>query len=93
MIKIKEIINQNLKMLLFYTAQDYNQAISHVILSQIFDNARNAFSILSDQYTDNSSSFMVVRAGIDQEETESSDLKKKRSSMYDFEILVYYEIL
>ena len=48
----------------------------HVILSQIFDTARNAYCILSDQYTDNSScflSFMVVRAGIDQEETESSD--------------------
>ena len=72
------MINQNLKILLFCTAQDYNQAISHVILSQIFDNARNAFSILSDQYTDNSS-FMVVKAGIDQEETESSDLKKKEA--------------
>ena len=44
MIKVKEIIfmiNQNLKILLFCTAQDCNQAISHVILSQIFDNARN----------------------------------------------------
>ena len=65
------MINQNLKILLLCTAQDCIQAISRVILSQIFDNARNAFSILSDQYTDNSScfSFMVVRAGIDQEET------------------------
>ena len=63
------MLNQTLKILLFCTAQDYNQAISHVILSQIFDNARNAFSILSDQYTDNSSLFyfMVVKAGIDQE--------------------------
>ena len=43
------MINQNLKILIFCTVQDYNQAISHVILSQIFDNARNAFSILSDQ--------------------------------------------
>ena len=49
----------NLKILLFCTAQDYNQAISHVILSQIFDNAKNAFSILSDQYTDNSSCFLL----------------------------------
>ena len=53
------MINQNLNILLFCTAQDYNQAISHVILSQIFDNARNAFSILSDQYTDNSSCFLL----------------------------------
>ena len=36
---------------------------------------------------------MVVKAGIDQEETESSDLKKERSSMQDFEILVYHENL
>ena len=53
------MINQNLKILLFCTAQDYNQAISHVILSQIFDNARNAFTILSDQYTDNSSCLLL----------------------------------
>ena len=53
------MINQNLKILLLCTAQDCNQAISHVILSQIFDNARNAFSILSDQYTDNSSCFLL----------------------------------
>ena len=33
---------------------------------------------------------MVVRAGIDQEETESSDLKKKEA---DFEILVDHENL
>ena len=33
-----------------------------------------------DQYTDNSSfSFVVVRAGIDRDETESSDLKKKEA--------------
>ena len=37
---------------------------------------------------------MVVKAGLDQEKTESSDFKKeKRSSMYDFEILVDYENL
>ena len=42
------MINQNLKILLFCTAQDYNQAISHVILSQIFDTARNAYCIVSD---------------------------------------------
>ena len=65
------------------TAQDYNLAISHVILSQIFDTARNAYCILSDQYTDNSSCFLLlVRAGIDQEETESSDLKKRRKKQY-----------
>ena len=29
----------------------YNLAISHVILSQIFDTARNAYCILSDQYS------------------------------------------
>ena len=45
--------NQNLKILLLCTAQHYNLAISHVILSQIFDNAGNAFSILSNQYTGN----------------------------------------
>ena len=76
------MINQNLKILLFCTAQDYNQAISHVILSQIFDNARNTFSILSDQYMHRYLelySFMVVKAGIDQEETESSDLKKEEA--------------
>ena len=59
-----------------YTTQDYNQAISHVILRQIFDTAKIAYCILSDHYTDNLSCccfFMVVRAGIDQEETESSD--------------------
>ena len=37
------MINQNLKILLFCTVQDYNQAISRVILSQIFDTARNAY--------------------------------------------------
>ena len=64
MIKVKEMvtkifmINQN-QIILFCTAQNCNQAISHVILSQIFDNARNAFSILSDQYTDNSSCFLL----------------------------------
>ena len=41
------------------TAQDYNQVISHVILSQIFDTARNAYCILSDQYTDISSCFLL----------------------------------
>ena len=74
------MINQNLKILLFCTAQDYNQAISHVILSQIFDNAINAFSILSDQYTDNSSCFLLW-SGIDQEETERSDFKKKKQNV------------
>ena len=58
-----------------YCTALYNLAISYVILSQIFDTARNAYCILSDQYTDNFElfSFMVVRAGIDQE---SSDRKK-----------------
>ena len=37
----------------------YNLAISHVMLSQIFDTARNAYCILSDQYTDNSSCFLL----------------------------------
>ena len=64
-------------MLLFCSVQDYNQAISHVILSQIFDTVRNAYCILSDQYTDYSSCFLLVRAGIDQEKTESSDEQKK----------------
>ena len=68
------MINQNLKILLLCNAQDYNRAISHVILSQIFDTARNAYCVLCDQYTDNSSCFLlVVRASIDQEETESFD--------------------
>ena len=53
------VINQNLKMLLFCTAQVYNQAISHVILSQIFDTVRNAYCILNDQYTDNLSCFLL----------------------------------
>ena len=52
--RIKEMVT-----LLLCTAQDYNQAISHVILSQIFDTARNAYCILSDQYTDNSSCFLL----------------------------------
>ena len=52
-------INENLKILLLCTAQDYNLALSHVILSQIFDTARNAFCILSDQYTDNSNCFLI----------------------------------
>ena len=41
------MINQNLKILLLCNAQDYNQEISHVILSQIFDTSRNAYCILS----------------------------------------------
>ena len=64
MIKVKEMVtnfhdqpkSQNTT---FLYAQDYNQAISHVILSQIFDNAGNAFSILSNQYTDNLSCFLL----------------------------------
>ena len=52
-------INQNLKILLLCTAQDYNLAISHLILSQIFDTARNAYCILSDQYTDISGCFLL----------------------------------
>ena len=51
---------QNLKILLLCTAQDYNIEISHLILSQIFDTARNAYCILSDQYTDNSSCFFLL---------------------------------
>ena len=66
------MINQNLKMLLFCTVRDYNRAISHVILSQMFNTVRKAYCIRSE-YRDNLFSFMVVRAGIDQEETESSD--------------------
>ena len=45
--------------LLLCGAQDYNQVISHVILSQIFATARNTYCILSDQYTDNSSCFLL----------------------------------
>ena len=50
----------------------------HVILSQIFDTAKNAYCILSDQYTDNQVVvvFMVVRAGIDQDR--KVRLKKKK---------------
>ena len=54
------MINQNLKILLFCTAQDYNQAISLARYLELF-------------------SFMVVKAGIDQEETESSDFKKEEA--------------
>ena len=53
------MINQDFKMLLFCTAQDYNEAISHVIHSQIFDTARNAYCSLSDKHTDNSSCFLL----------------------------------
>ena len=53
------MINQTLKILLLCNAQDYNQAIAQVILSQIFDTARNAYCIVSDQYTDNSSCFLL----------------------------------
>ena len=67
------MINQNLKILFFC----YNQAKSHVILSQIIDNVRNAFYIQSVHRKCELFSFMVVRAGINQEETESSDLKKE----------------
>ena len=42
-----------------YCTALYNLAISHVILSQIFDTARNAYCILSDQYTDYSSCFLL----------------------------------
>ena len=73
------MINQNLKIL--YTAFLYCTGIRssnitcNSVLSQILDNARNAYCILSDQYTDSSTCFfyMVVRAGTDQEETENSD--------------------
>ena len=43
------------------TAQHYNNnlAISHVIISQILDTARNAYCILNDQYTDNLSCFLL----------------------------------
>ena len=44
------MINQNLKMLLFCTVQDYNQAISHI---------KNAYCIRSDQCTDNTSCFLL----------------------------------
>ena len=37
----------------------YNLAISHIILSQIFDTAKNTSCILSYQYTDNSSCFLL----------------------------------
>ena len=77
------MINQNLKIMLLCNAQDYNQAISHIILSHIIDTARNAYCILSDQYTDNSSCFLLlVRAGLEQEKTESSDLQKEKKKQY-----------
>ena len=61
-------------MLLFCTAQDNNQAISHVILSQIFDTARNAYCILSDSTQITRVVFFNgSESCIDQEETESSD--------------------
>ena len=53
--RIKEIVTTAF----VYCTGLYYQAISHVILSQIFDTARNAYCILSDQYTDNSSCFLL----------------------------------
>ena len=52
--RIKEMVT-----IVLCTAQYFIQAISHVILSQIFDTARNAYCILSDQYTDNSNCFLL----------------------------------
>ena len=54
--RIKEMVTI---ILLLCGAQDYNQVISHVILSQIFATARNTYCILSDQCTDNSSCFLL----------------------------------
>ena len=77
------MINQNLKILLFCTAQDYNQAISHVILSQIFDNARNAFSILSDQYTETRVVFFYGSESCYRPRRDRNALiKKKKRSKY-----------
>ena len=57
---------QNPTYFLYYTGLRSSNNTCNSVLSQIFDTARN----LSDQYTDNSSFFfIVVRSGIDQEET------------------------
>ena len=42
-----------------YCTALHNPAISHVILSQIIDTARNPYCILSDQNTYNSSCFLL----------------------------------
>ena len=68
------MINQNLKIL--HTAFLYCTGLgSSNITRNSVDTAGYASCILSDQYTDNSTCccFMVVRAGTEQEETESSD--------------------
>ena len=49
-------LHARVKILLLCNALDYNQTISHIIFSQIFDTSRCAYCSLSDQYTDNSSS-------------------------------------
>ena len=68
------MINQNLKILhtvfLYCTSSNIT---CNLVLSPIFDTARNAYCILSDQFTENEFFFMVVIAGTEQEETESSD--------------------
>ena len=90
------MINQNLKILHsafpYFTGLRSSNITRISVLSQIFDTARNAYCILSDQYTDNSTSFLFLfMVGTEQEETESSDLKKKQ--YVGFEILVYHENL
>ena len=69
------MINQNLKIL--HTAFPYCTRSSNItrnsVLRRSFDTARNVYCILSDQNTANSTFFMVVRAGTEQEETKSSD--------------------
>ena len=68
------MINQKLKIL--YTAFLYCTGLSssnitcNSVLNQIFDTAKNAYCILSDQCTDDLSYFVVVKAGTDQEEAE-----------------------
>ena len=67
-----------------YCTTLYNLAISHVILSQIFDTARNAYCILSDQYTDNSSCFLYGSESWYRPRRDRKlrfKKKKKRSSM------------
>ena len=71
------MINQNFKILhsafVYCTGLRSSNITRNSLLRQIFDTARNAYCILSDQYTDNSAFYMIVRVGTEQEETESSD--------------------
>ena len=60
---VTKLINQNLKILhtafLYCTGLRSSNITCNSVLRQILDTARNAYCILSDQYRDNLTFFMV----------------------------------